>query len=327
LLRRAASRGLILLGAVLALGAASDRARAQAYPDKPVKLVLPYAPGGIIDFVGRTVAQKLGDELKQPVVAENRPGAGGINGTDFVARAAPDGYTLLLMDPAVIINPSLQPSIPYDFFKQLQTVTLLSSSPEVLVVSHQLGVKSIKELVAYGKANPGKLNFASAGIGTTPHLAGEMFKVRTGIDAVHVPYRGIGQSFTDMMSGKIQFAFSSIAGARPFTTDNRILPIATTGRERSPVYPDTPTVIESGLADFEVDLWLGIFVPAGTPAEAIATLNAALKRVLADEGVKAAIGKVGVTGRGTSAEEGAAFMRAEHGKWAKVIKDANVKPE
>lgn len=324
--RRAFFRGFVLLGALLLSGVATD-AWAQTYPNKPVKLVLPYAPGGIIDFVGRTVAQKLGDELKQPVVAENRPGAGGINGTDFVARSAPDGYTLLLMDPAVIINPSLQPSIPYDFFKQLQTVTLLSSSPEVLVVSHQLPVKTFQELVAYGKANPGKLNFASAGIGTTPHLAGELFKVRTGVDAVHVPYRGIGQSFTDMMAGKIQFAFSSIAGALPFTTDNRILPIATTGRERTPVYPNVPTVMESGLADFEVDLWLGIFVPAGTPADAVATLNAALKRVLADEGVKAAIGKVGVTGRGTSPEEGAAFMRAEHGKWADVIKTANVKPE
>jgi tripartite-type tricarboxylate transporter receptor subunit TctC len=315
-----------MLGAIV-LVAAAGGAHAQAYPSKPIKFVLPYAPGGIIDFVGRTVAARLSEELKQPVVAENRAGAGGISGTDFVARSPADGYTILLMDPAIVINPSLQPNIPYDLFNQLQTVTLLSSSPEVVVVSHHLPVKSFAELIAYGKANPGKLNFASAGIGTTPHLAGEMFKVRTGIDAVHIPYRGIGQSFTDMMAGKVQFAFSSITGALPFVSDNRILALATTGRERTPVFPNLPTVMEAGLADFEVDLWLGIFVPAGTPADVVAKLNAGFKQVLADSGVKEALGKVGVTGRGTSAAEGAAFLRSEHGKWAKVIKDANVKPE
>src|SRR5262249_17826006 len=191
------------------------RAGARLYPFKPIRLVLPYNPGGIIDYVGRTLAQHLGEPLGQPVVAENKPGAGGIAGTDAVARSPADGYTLVLMDPAIVINPTLQPSVPYDLFKQLQTVSIVSSSPEVLVVSPHLPVKSFAELVSYGKANPAKLNFASAGIGTTPHLAGEMFKQRTGIDATHIPYRGIGASYTDMMSGKVQFAFSSIAGALP----------------------------------------------------------------------------------------------------------------
>jgi tripartite-type tricarboxylate transporter receptor subunit TctC len=231
------------------------------------------------------------------------------------------------MDPAIVINPTLQPNIPYDLFKQLRTVTLLSSSPEVVVVSLTLPVKSFAELVAYGKANPGKLNFASAGIGTTPHLAGELFKVKTGIDATHIPYRGIGASFTDMMAGKISMAFSSITGALPFIKDQRILAVATTGKQRTPVFPDLPTVMEAGLADFEVDLWLGLFVPADTPADIVAKLNTAAKQALANPEVKAALAKVGVEPRGSSPDEGNAFVRAEYDKWGKLIKDASIKQE
>ena len=298
---------LALALALLCLLAPGGTAQAQTYPSKPIKLVLPYAPGGIIDYVGRTLAQKLTENIGQPVVAENRPGAGGILGTDSVARSAPDGYTLALMDPAIVINPTLQADVPYDLFKQLQTVSIVSSSPEVLVVSPKLPVNTFAELVAYGKANPGKLNFASAGIGTTPHLAGEMFKLRTGIDATHVPYKGIGASYTDMMSGKVQLAFSSIAGALPFTSDNRVRALATTGLKRSAVYPDLPTVAEAGLPGFEVDLWLGIFAPAGLPAPVLARLNGELKKALEAPDLKASLAKVGVEPRGTSPEEGAAI--------------------
>jgi tripartite-type tricarboxylate transporter receptor subunit TctC len=300
-------------------------AEAQPYPSKPVRLVLPYAPGGIVDYVGRTLAQKLTEILGQPVVADNRPGAGGILGTDSVARSAPDGYTLVLMDPAIVINPTLQSDVPYDVFKNLQTVSIVSSSPEVLVLSPALPVTTFPELVAYGKANPGKLNFASAGIGTTPHLAGEMFKLRTGIDATHVPYKGIGASFTDMMSGKVQMAFSSIAGALPFTADNRVRAIATTGAQRSSVYPDLPTVAEAGLPGFEVDLWLGVFAPSGLPAPVLARLSAELKKALEAADLKAALAKVGVEPRGTSPDEGAAFLRAEFDKWKQVITDGKIK--
>src|ERR1700730_4032659 len=227
---------LALAVPLICCAASGALAQAPLYPSKPVRLVLPYAPGGIIDYVGRTLAQKLTENLGHPVVAENRPGAGGILGTASGARSAPDGYTLVLMDPAIVINPTLQADVPYDVFKNLQTVSIVSSSPEVLVVSPGLPVNSFSALVAYGKPNPGKLNFASAGVGTTPHLAGEMFKLRTGIDATHVPYKGIGASFADMMSGKVQMAFSSIAGALPFTSDQRVRPLATTGSRRSPVY-------------------------------------------------------------------------------------------
>ena len=312
---------LVLAPAALATGSAV----AQSYPAKPIRLVLPYNPGGIIDYVGRTLAQHLGEPLGQPVVAENRPGGGGIAGTDAVARSAADGYTLVLMDPAIVINPTLQPSVPYDLFKQLQTVSIVSSSPEVLVVSPHLPVNSFAELVSYGKANPGKLNFASAGIGTTPHLAGEMFKQRTGIEATHIPYRGIGASFTDMMSGKVQFAFSSIAGALPFTSDNRVRPIATTGLKRSSVYPDLPTVDEAGLKGFEVDLWLGVFAPSGIPADVLARLNSEIGKALQRDEVKAALAKVGVEPRGTGPQDGATFLKAEFDKWKTVIAEGNIK--
>jgi len=299
---------------------------AQTYPTKPVKLVLPYSPGGVVDFIGRTLAQHLGDALGQPVVADNRPGAGGIVGTDLVSRAQPDGYTLLLMDPAIVINPTLQESVPYDLFKQLDTISIVSSSPLVLVVSPGLNVKTFDEFVAYGKANPGKLNFASAGIGTTPHLAGEMYKQGTGITATHIPYKGIGASYTDMMSNKIQFAFSSIAGALPFTSDNRVIALATTGETRNEVYADKPTVTEAGLKGFNVDLWLAVFAPAGLPADVKAKLNAGIKTALAKPELKAAFAKVGASPRGTTPEEGAAFVKADFEKWKKVIIDGKIKP-
>jgi tripartite-type tricarboxylate transporter receptor subunit TctC len=314
----------VLVGCAAAL-AATSMAHAQTYPTKPIRLVLPYAPGGIIDFVGRTLAQKLTEDIGQPVVAENRAGGGGILGTDTVARSAPDGYTLVLMDPALVINPTLQSDVPYDIFKNLQTVSIVSASPEVLVVSPKLPVNTFAELVAYGKANPGTLNFASAGVGTTPHLAGEMFKLRTGIDATHVPYKGIGASYTDMMSGKVQMAFSSIAGALPFTSDNRVKPLATTGVKRSAIYPDLPTVAEAGLPGYEVDLWLGIFAPAGLPAPVLARLNDELKKALASADLKASFAKVGVEPRGTKPEEGAQFLRAEYDKWKQVITDGKIK--
>jgi len=320
------NRWVALLVGVTAVLAATS-AVAQSYPAKPVRLVLPYAPGGIIDYVGRTLATHMSGPLGQQVIAENRPGAGGIAGTDVVARSAPDGYTIVIMDPAIVINPTLQPSMPYDLFKQLQAVSIVSSSPEVIVVAPQLPVKTIAELVAHAKANAGKLNFASAGVGTTPHLAGELFKQRTGIDATHVPYRSIGQSYPDMMANKVQFAFSSIAGALPFTADNRVRAIATTGSRRSPVYPDLPTVDEAGLKGFEVDLWLGIFAPAGLPADALAKLNAAINTTLQNGEVKTALAKVGVEPRGTSPQEGADILKAEFEKWKKVIAEGNIKLE
>lgn len=318
------SRAIALGAALLVLPVSG--ASAQSYPNKPIRLVVPYNPGGVVDYVGRTLAQYLSKPLGQSVVAENRPGAGGILGTDTVARSAPDGYSLVLMDPAIVINPTLQESMPYDLFKNLEVISIVSSSPLVLVVSPELPVKNFAELVAYGKANPGKLNFASAGIGTTPHLSGEMFKQQTGADATHIPYKGIALSYTDMMSGKIQFSFSSIAGALPFTSDNRVRAIATTGAKRTTsVYPDLPTVAEAGLPGFEVDLWLGLFAPAGLPADVRNKLAGAIAEIMKDPTLKVALAKVGAEPRGTTPEEAAKVLRQEHDKWKKVITDGNIK--
>ncbi len=310
---------LVLLGLI-----APATASAQTFPSKPIRLVLPYVPGGIIDGVGRNLAQRMTENLGISVVAENRPGAGGMVGTDVVARSAPDGYTILLMDPAVVINPTLQPDAPYDLAK-LQTVSIIGSSPVVIVANPSLPVKNFAELVAYAKANPGKLNFASAGIGTAPHLAGELVKLRAGIEMTHVPYRGIGAAYPDIMSGKVQLGFSSIAGAVPFTGDNRVKAIATTGTARSAVYPDVPTVAEGGLAGFDVDLWTGVLAPAGLPPAVLAKLNSEIGKALAHPEMKAALAKIGVEPRGTPADQATAFTQAEYEKWKKVIVDGKIK--
>ena len=299
---------------------------AQTYPSKPIRIVLPYVPGGIIDAAGRNLALRLSESIGQSVVAENRPGAGGMVGADVAARSAPDGYTILLTDPALVSNPTLQRDVPYDLFKGLQAVSIIGSSPAVIVASPSLPVKNFAELIAYAKANPDKLNFASAGIGTAPHLAAEMIKVRAGIEMTHVPYRGIGAAYPDVMSGKVQLAFSSIAGAVPFTSDNRVRPIATTRSVRSSVYPDVPTVAESGLPGFDVDLWLGIYAPAGLPPAVLAKLNSEINKVLAHPELKAAFAKIGVEPRGTTPEEGAAFTRSEFEKWKKVIVEGKITP-
>jgi tripartite-type tricarboxylate transporter receptor subunit TctC len=320
---RLKSAARILFWSALAF-AASLPAHAGDFPDRPVHLIIPYGPGGITDFAGRTIAQKLGEVLGATVVAENKPGAGGIVGVDYVAHSAPDGYEMAIMDPAVVINPTLQKSMPYDIFKDIVTLSIVSSSPEVLVVAPQLGIKTYAELVAYGKANPGKLNYASAGVGTTPHLAAELWKLGTGIDAVHVPYKGIGASFTDMMSNKVQMSFSSIAGALPFTGDGRVIALATTGATRSPVYPDLPTVAEAGLPGYNVDLWLGLYGTAGTPPDVLAKLNGAIAKALQDSELKASFAKFGLTPRGTSLADGAAFTKSEYAKWKKVIEDGHI---
>jgi tripartite-type tricarboxylate transporter receptor subunit TctC len=318
---------LLLWAAALALSlaaSASAPARAETFPSRPIHLIMPYAPGGIVDFAGRVLAQKLGEVLGQPVVAENRPGAGGIVGVEYVARSMPDGYDLVIMDPAYVINPIMQKSMPYNIFKDLVTVSVVNSSPEVLVVSPQLGVKTYAELVAYGKANPGKLNYASAGVGTTPHLAAAMWAQRSGIDAVHVPYKGVGPSYVDLIGGKVQMLFSSIAGALPFTSKGSVTALATTGTERSPVYPDLPTVAEAGLPGYVVDLWLGVYTPANVPPDVVAKLNAGIGKALKDEQLKASFATFGLTPRGTTLAEGAAFTKSEYEKWKKVIDDGHI---
>ena len=322
-MNRSKSVTCVLLWASLFLSLAAP-ARADDFPSRPVHLIIPYGPGGIVDFAGRELAQKLGNVLNQTVVPDNKPGAGGIVGVDYVAHSDPDGYNVVLMDPGIVINPTLQKSLPYDIFTDLVTITRVSSSPEVLVVSPQLGVKSYAELVAYGKANPGKLNYASAGVGTAPHLAAALWELGTGIQAVHVPYKGIGAAFPDIMSNKVQMAFSSIPGALPFTGDGRVIPLATTGSVRSAVYPNLPTVAESGLPGYDVDVWLTLYGRAGMLSDVLAKLNSAVGKALQDPDLIAAFAKFGLTPVPTSLQNGAAFTKSEYEKWKKVITDGHI---
>lgn len=314
----------ILLLAVLASGVGAQCAAAESFPSRPIHLVLPYAPGGIIELVGRKLSQRLGEVLHEPVIVEDRPGAGGILGINYTAHAAADGYTMVLVEPAIVTNPSLHESLPYDIFKDLVPISIVATAPELLVVAPQLGVKTQAALVAYGKANPGKLYYASAGVGSTPHLAAELWKARTGIEATHVPYSGIGPAFIDLMSGKVQMSFSSLPAAMPFVAKGNLIALATTGRKRSPMYPDLPTVSEL-LPGYEVDLWLGIYGPSRMPPSVLAALNGGINGALHDSQLQAAFAKFGIAPRGTTVQEGVSFTKAEYEKWREVILSAHIK--
>ena len=284
-----------------------------------------FPAGGGTDIAARLINTQLGEALGKPVVVENRGGAGGSIGTAAVARMAPDGHSLLVCSSAFVVNPSLYANIAYDPFRDFTPIMVLGASPNVFAVPAKSEIKSMPDLIARAKANPGKLNWTSSGVGTTPHLAGELVKLRTGIDMTHVPYRGFGAAYPDIMSGKVQLGFSSIAGAVPFTGDNRVKAIATTGAARSAVYPDVPTVAEGGLAGFDVDLWTGVLAPVGLPPAVLAKLNSEISKALAHPEMKAALAKIGVEPRGTPADQATAFTQAEYEKWKKVIVDGKIK--
>ncbi|MCC6889574.1 MAG: tripartite tricarboxylate transporter substrate binding protein [Hyphomicrobiales bacterium] len=321
-----ATRALLFAALLLPIATVTGTAHAQTYPSKPVRLLLPYNPGGIIDFVGRTVAQRLGPALGQTVVAENRPGAGGMTGTSAAARSAPDGYTLLLMDPAVVINPTLQRDVPYKL-EELRPVSVVGASPLMMVVSGKTETTSVAEFLKYAAQRKGKLNYSSAGIGTTPHLAGELFNIRTQLDATHIPYRGSGPSVPDMMAGKIHFSFNTFVVAAPFLSDNRLRVIGAAGPKRIAAAPDVPTMSEAGMPGFEVNLWVAIFVPAATPDPIVQRLYEALKETLADSELRASFAKVGVEPDGQTPAASAAMVKAEYQRWGDLIRKANIKPE
>jgi tripartite-type tricarboxylate transporter receptor subunit TctC len=310
---------------MMALGFAVS-AQAQDYLVRTVRMIVPYAPGGIVDYVGRLMAQRLAESFGQNVVVDNRPGASGIIGIDITSKANPDGYTMVIMDPAIVINPSLLPKVPYDIHKDLVPLTILSSSPLVLAINAKVPATNVQELVALAKSQPGKLTFASAGVGTTPHMAGELFKARIKQDLVHVPYKGSGPAMADLVGGQVQMTFSSITAALPFIKDGRLRGLATTGEKRAAALANLPTIIESGFPGFEVNLWLSIFVPSKTPQTIVTRLNSELRKALQQPEVRSALEKVGADPLGNPPQEAAAFVRNEFTKWAAVIKAANITP-
>lgn len=304
----------------LAALAISGPVQAQAFPSKPIKIVVPYSAGGPTDIVARIVGQKLSEQLGQPVVIENRPGAGGNIGAEAVARAPADGYTLLLVTTGHTINPSLYPKIGYDLKSDLSAVSQLTSGPMVVAVSPSLGVKSLKELIALAKAKPGTLNFASAGNGSSTHLAPELFSTMAGIKMNHIPYKGSAPALADVMAGNTQVAFDLMISAMPHVRGGKLKGLATTGRARSPAAPDLPTVAEVGVPGFEVIAWNGLMAPAGTPPEVVAQLNAGIKKVLGQPVVAERISSQGFSAHWSDASEFRGFVQSEIAKWGKVVK-------
>lgn len=319
--RRRSTRAALsaLLGLALCAGAV-----AQDYPNKPLRMIIGYAPGGIVDFVGRTVANRLSEVVGQPVVADNRPGAGGTIATQAVLNAPADGYTILAMDAAIVINPILQDKAPYQL-KDLQTVSMLGAGPMMVAVHPSVPVKSIRELIDYARTNPGKLNFASAGTGTAAHLTGELFRLRTQTDMTHVAYKGAGPAMADLVAGQVQLAFASIAGALPFQRDGKLRGLATTGALRPSAVPDLPTVIEAGLPGFAAELWVAAVVPATVPAPIVAQLNAHIRKAMAHPNMRTDLAKFAVEPRDADVDQTSAYMRAEQDKWSGVIRDAKLK--
>jgi tripartite-type tricarboxylate transporter receptor subunit TctC len=322
LVKRLSDLAFPLLAALVAAPA-----HAQNYPSRSIRLIVPYAPGGIVDYAGRLVAQRLTETMGQNVVVDNRPGAGGVIGIETASRANPDGHTLVIMDPAIVINPSLLPKVPYDIHKDLVPAAILSNSPLVLAVNAKVPATSVQELVRLARSQPGKLSFASAGVGTTPHMAGEFFKSRINESIVHVPYKGSGPAMVDLVAGQVQMTFSSITAALPFIKDNRLRGLATTGAKRAAAMAGTPTMIESGFPGFEVNLWLGIFLQGAAPRSVVTTLNKELRSALQHPNVINGFEKVGAEPLGTSPAEAAAIVKSEHAKWAQVVRDGKLRAD
>ena len=311
------------LGLVLSAGPAD----AQGWPNRTIRIIVPFPAGGSADTLARLLGQKLTDTLGQPVVVENKPGAGGNLGTDVVAKAPPDGYTFLMTPSSFASQPSLYPNLGWDPVKDFAPVSLIASQPHVLEVNLNVPAKSVQELVALAKAQPGKLNYASGGVGTTNHLAGELFKRMTGTDIVHVPYRGNPLAVVDVLNGQVAMMFDFMITGLPHIKEGRLRALAVTAQHRAPQMPDVPTVIEAGVPGYEAVAWFAVMAPAGTPAEIVKKLNAALNAALKQPDVLARLDQLGAEPMGGTAEDAAKLLASEIPKWAGVIKAANIKVE
>ena len=298
------------------------------YPHRPIRFVVPYPPSGAADIVARVVAQKLGEALGATVVVDNRAGAGGNLGTDLVAKAAPDGYTLLMGNVGPLaINVSLVKRLPYDPLQDLAPVSFMVIYPNALVVNPSLPVKSVSELIALAKARPGQLSYASAGTGSSTHLAAELFKSMAAIDMAHVPYKGGGQAVVDVMAGQVQLYFSSMLGALPHLKSGKLRALAVTSARRTRAAPELPTVAESGFPGYEANNWLGLLVPAGTPAPIILRLNREIVKIFEQPDVRERLSAQGGEAETGSPEKFADYIRAEIRKWAQVVKDSGAQVE
>jgi tripartite-type tricarboxylate transporter receptor subunit TctC len=316
---------LLLLGVLGGLG--GESAFAQTYPVRPIRMIVAYPPGGGTDIVGRMMGQRLGENLGQTVVVDNRGGATGNIGTEIAAHATADGYTLLMGNVAPnAINVSLFKKLPFDPVKDFAPVSLVAVTPNILVVQPSSPVKTVKDLIALAKSKPGTLNFPSAGVGSSSHLAGEMLKSMAGIDMVHVPYKGGGPALVALLSGQVQLMFATLPAAMPHVKSGKLRPVAVTTSHRSQALPELPTIAESGVAGYEAATWYGLLAPAGTPKAIVDRLHAEIVKILATD-TRQRLAAQGFEPAGTTPAEFAGYIKSEIVKWVKVIKAAGIRPE
>ena len=310
---------------VLALAAlAAPQAHAQAFPNKPIKIIVPLAAAGTGDTLARTVGEQMAKELGQPVVIENKPGAGGLVGTELVATAPADGYTLLAVSPSHVINPALHAKKTYDPIKGFEPITVMANTHQMIVAHPSLPVKDLKELIAYARANPGKVNYGSAGTGSATHLNMELFRTMAGIDIVHVPYKGSTQARNDVIGGQVQLAMDGLLPVQPLIKDGRLKAIALTSSKRAQSNPDIPTIGEV-VPGYASDTWYALMAPAGTPKDVLMKLHAAAVKALNDPAVKDRLTKLGAEPVGNSPEEFRKLLESEQKLWTKVVKDSGAK--
>ena len=320
----------VLCGSMIAALAllVSEVAFGQAYPTHPIRLVVPSSAGaGVTDIMARLVGQRLSESLGQQIVIDNRPGASGILGSEVVAKAPSDGYTLLIANVSLIVNPYLYAKMPYDPLADFMPVTMINAAPLQLVVHPSVPAHSVAELVAYAKSRPGQLNYGSGGLGSTPYLAVELFKSIVGIDVVHVPYKGGAPALTELVGGQLTFMIENVPGTTPFVKSGKLRALAITSTERSPLAPDLPTMVEAGVPGYEMSGWNGIFAPKGTPPEIVARLHAELVKILRAPEVKEQLAALGAEPVGDTPEEFGAFLKADKARWGKIIQEKGIRPE
>ncbi len=302
-------------------------ANAQSYPSKPIKIVVPYPPGGFNDTLGRTLAAKFTESWGQPAVVENKPGANTVIGVDYVAKSAPDGYTLLVVAFPFAVTPSLLKNMPYDTVKDFAPVIHAAQSPNLLVVNPTLPVKTVGELIALAKSKPDSLSYASTGNGSSNHISMELFKSLAGVKMVHIPYKGSGPAVTDLLGGQVQVMFDNTPNVLPQVKAGKLRALGSSGTQRSALAPDVPTVSEAGVPGYEVMVWFGLVAPAGTPREVVMKLNAEVTRILALPDVRERFLSQGVEPVGSTPEQFGEHIKAQMAKWARVVNDAGVKAE
>ncbi|HET9471002.1 MAG TPA: tripartite tricarboxylate transporter substrate binding protein [Usitatibacter sp.] len=320
--------GILFFSALLfAAAPALAQPAGESYPSKPIRLILPFPPGGGTDILGRIIAERLTTQLGQPVVIENRGGAGGNVGAEAAAHSAPDGYTLVLVAPSLAISPSLYTKLNYDPVKDFAPVSLVGSVPNVMVINPEVPARNLAEFIALAKSKPGGMNFGSGGPGTSNHLAGELFNIEAGVKLVHVPYKGVNLAMNDVIAGQVQLVVIGIPAALPFIRAGRLRALAVVAPKRLAALPDVPTVAEAGLPNYEVTTWYGVLAPAGTPKPIVARLNAEIVRVMHAPDLQERFAATGTEPRTSTPEEFAEFIRQEMAKWGKVVRQAGLKAD